>query len=310
MTRLIYPHFSIDSLVRLKKLSLNNKIFKKVPPQDYLNGTIVRRHIISKFLKYEREIDIYLPPAYYKDRDRRFPVLYMHDGNNLFYPSISFAGVPWRVDSTMDMLISNGLIEETIVVGIHNTPQRNYEYTWTQMKHPNGQVEGGGGKWYAKFITEELKPRFDKNFKTLTDRKNTGIMGSSLGGLISFYLGLNFPDVFSKIGVVSPSLWWDKGIAFTDVEKIRTDLDIWLDMGTREGYYENPETNMNILSTRFMKLRLIEHGYREGINLAYLEDKGAQHNEYSWGKRLHLPLLFFFGKNKNLLFERNGKPIF
>ncbi len=286
---------------KTKKLSLNNKVFWKTP--SYYKGYIVRQHYHSNNLNNDREIDIYLPPSYKYNQNKRYPVLYMHDGNNLFYPEISFGGMPWNVDSTMDKMINNKLIEEAIVVGIHNTMGRNYEYTWTEMKSRHGS-EGGGGLKYAKFLVEEIKPFMDKNFRTLSDRSNTAVMGSSLGGLISLYLGLSCPHVFGKIGIVSPSLWWAKGIAFKDVMSITPHLQIWMDMGTREGYSRNIENNMNIKMVRYMKAQLEHLGYSEGYNLAYLEDKGAKHNEYWWGKRLHLPLLFFFGKRKSLIFSR------
>ncbi|MFN8577281.1 MAG: alpha/beta hydrolase-fold protein [Candidatus Sericytochromatia bacterium] len=288
---------------KTKKLTLKNKVFSKIPRHHHLKGTIVRHHINSRHLNNSRDLDIYLPPTYFKNPCKRYPVLYMHDGNNLFYPQIAFAGVPWKVDITVDNMINNRLIEEIIVVGIHNTMGRNYEYTWTEMHSYHGK-EGGGGSRYAKFLTEEVKPFIDYKFRTLNDRNNTAVMGSSLGGLISFYLGLHNPDVFGKIGMISPSLWWDKGIAFKHVFHIIPHLQIWLDMGTKEGYTRKDKENINILMTRFMKEHLIRLGYREGYNLGYLEEKGGMHNEYWWGKRLHMPLIFFFGKRKSLIFSK------
>lgn len=298
----VYSDYDNYRGLRTKKLSLNNKVFWKAPVR--YKGKIVRqKNFYSRFLNNSRDIDIYLPPTYGRNPNKRYPVLYMHDGNNLFYPSIAFAGVPWKVDSTMDKMINNGLIEEVIVVGIFNTIGRNDEYTWTQMRSYHG-VEGGKGDLYAKFIVNELKPFIDRSFNTLSDRNNTAVMGSSLGGLISYYLGLYYPHVFGKIGMVSPSLWWDRGQAFKDIIAIQPNLQIWMDMGTKEGYSRNVEKNVNIMMVRYMKHQLQQLGYTEGINLGYLEDKGAKHNEYYWGKRLHLPLLFFFGKRKSLIFTR------
>jgi predicted alpha/beta superfamily hydrolase len=289
--------------MRVKKLSLNNKVFWKVPRRHYARGSITRHSIFSKHLRNERGIDIYLPPGYFLNTNRHYPVLYMHDGNNLFFPSLAFGGMPWHVDSTIDKLVNNNLMREIIVVGIYNTMGRSYEYTWTPMRHRHG-TEGGGGEKYARFIVEELKPYIDHHYRTLADRDNTAVMGSSLGGLISFYLGLFYPHVFSKIGIVSPSFWWGNGISFKHVDHITSHLSIWMDMGTKEGYYTNIERNMNIMSTRFMRKKLLERGYADGYNLAYLEDKGGKHNEYSWGKRFHLPLLYFFGR-RNLIFTND-----
>ena len=288
---------------KLKKLSLKNKVFSKTPEYNYLRGSIVRDHIYSRHLNNSRDIDIYLPPSYFKNPNKRYPVLYMHDGNNLFYPHLSFAGVPWNVDKTVDKLINNQLIEEIIVVGIHNTIGRNYEYTWTEMNHYHGK-EGGGGRKYANFLVEELKPLIDHKFRTLSDRNNTAVMGSSLGGLISFYLGLYNSNVFSKIGMISPSLWWDKGVAFNHVRQLPPHLNIWMDMGTQEGYKKSTKENINIMMTRYMKSSFQGLGYKEGYNLAYMEDKGGQHNEYWWGRRLHMSLIFLFGKRKSLIFNK------
>lgn len=295
--------YSIQEDFRTKKLSLKNKVFSKIPEYHHIKGTIVRHNIYSKHLDNSRDVDIYLPPSYFKHPNKRYPVLYMHDGNNLFYPHIAFGGMPWNVDSTIDKMINNGLIQEIIVVGIHNTIGRNYEYTWTEMQSYHGR-EGGGGSKYANFLVDELKPFIDYRFRTLSDRNNTAVMGSSLGGLISFYLGLFHHDTFGKIGMVSPSLWWDRGAAFKHVYHIPPHLQIWMDMGTKEGYSRRNKENINIMMTRYMKDTLQNLGYKEGYNLAYMEDKGGMHNEYWWGKRLHMPLIYFFGKRKSLIFSK------
>lgn len=259
-------------------------------------GTIIRHKIKSEFLNNERNIDIYLPPSYKKNKTKNYPVLYMHDGNNLFYPEIAFGGVPWQADITADKLISKSLIQEIIIVGVHNTIGRNFEYTWTEMNFPGGKKEGGGGEKYARFLIEELKPFIDKNYRTSKSRNDTGVMGSSLGGLISFYLGIKHPDVFGKIGVISPSFWWGYGEALRDVKNIQPYLKIWMDMGIREGGNFSRRKNTHINNLQKMKAELINKGYIEGYNLGYYEDKNGFHNEYSWSKRLHMPFLFFFGK--------------
>ncbi|MFN8671189.1 MAG: alpha/beta hydrolase-fold protein [Candidatus Sericytochromatia bacterium] len=280
---------------KTKKLSLKNKVFQL--KRNYLRGSIIRHHLGSSNLNNSRDIDIYLPPSYNKDRNKHYPVLYMHDGNNLFYPEIAFAGKPWKINKTVDMLINTGLIQEIIVVGIHNTIGRNYEYTWDQMKYRNGFVEGGGGYKYSKFIINEVKDYIDRELRTLPDRNNTAIAGSSLGGLISYYLALYYPNIFGKTAIISPSLWWSHGKPLLDSRAISNNLKIWLDMGTQEGH-------SNIEMTRFMRNELYKKGYREGYNLGYLEDRGGKHNEVSWGNRFHLPLIFFFGTRHSLIFSK------
>ena len=296
-------NYYYESELKTKKLTLTNKIFHKVDRRHYKRGSIIRHNVHSNFLNNNRDIDIYLPPTYHLNKNKRYPVLYMHDGNNLFYPSLSFGGVAWEVDKTVDKLVNNGVIEEIIVVGIHNTMSRDYEYTWTPMKEGR-HLSGGGGEKYARFIIQELKPLIDSHFRTLPDRNNTAVMGSSLGGLISFYLGLYAGSIFGKIGVVSPSFWWGQGIAYKHVLEIKNNLQIWLDMGAKETYSRTRKNDYNIHLVQTMKKYLIAKGYKEGYNMAYLEDKAGKHNEHSWARRVHLPLIFFFGKNKNILFTK------
>lgn len=263
-------------------------------------GSIERQHLPSEFLKNSRDIDVYLPPSYNKNPDKSYPVIYMNDGNNLFYPEQSFAGVHWAVDSTIENLSHRGLIDEVIVVGIHNTMQRSYEYTWQEMKFRT-KAHGGGGTLYARFILEELKPHIDSKYRTLKDRDNTAIIGSSLGGLISLYLGINHPEAFSKLGVISPSLWWNNGSAIKDSDKLRSDMKIWLDMGVNEGKCNcgkcaPQKEDYHLSNLRALKDSLHQKGFKEGVNLGYYEDEHGSHNESSWARRLHLPLRFFFGK--------------
>lgn len=271
-------------------------LIKELSCSDF-KGSIERHIISSEFLKNTREIDIYLPPSYNTNPDKKYPVIYMNDGNNLFYPEISFAGIHWEVDTTIEKLAKQGLIDEVIVVGIHNTMQRNYEYTWQEMKFRT-QSHGGGGTLYARFIIEELKEFVDEKYRTLKDRNNTAIIGSSLGGLISLYLGINHPETFSKLGVVSPSLWWNYGAAIKDVNNLRNDIKVWLDMGVNEGKmsYSDSKENYHLNNLRALKFTLSKKGFREGTDFGYFEDIEGNHNEQSWARRLHLPLLFFFGK--------------
>ncbi|MFN8672232.1 MAG: alpha/beta hydrolase-fold protein [Candidatus Sericytochromatia bacterium] len=269
------------------------------PVKPEFKGKIERHMIKSVELDNERELDIYLPPSYSRNKDQRYPVLYMHDGNNLFYPEISFGGMPWKVDTTIENLVYKKLMEEIIVVGIHNTSKRSYEYTWTEMNWRGSVKEGGGGQKYANFIINDVKKLIDEKYRTKSDASNTAVMGSSLGGLISLYLGIKHHNTFSKIGIISPSLWWGYGQPLKDVEEITTDMKIWVDMGTKEGSYKSTNPlfkNYHLENTRTLRDRLKKKGYVEGVNLGYYEDDEGFHNEWSWGNRFAMPLLFFFGK--------------
>ena len=285
----------------IRKFALDSQRLK-LAPERLIRGRHERLESRSSHLGNQRLLDVYLPPGYDLDVYRRFPVLYMHDGNNLFFSELAFGGMPWKVDATLDRLIALGLVQPMIVVGIHNTMGRNSEYTWSQMLTRRGR-EGGEGPRYAAYLIEEVKPLIDKRYRTLADPGHTGVMGSSLGGLISFYLGLHFPQVFSRIGMVSPSLWWNQREAIQHARNYSAGHQLWLDMGTREGHVQRVAHNPNLHNTRALKSVLESRGYIDGVNLAYLEDRGGLHNEWWWGQRLHLPLIFFWGtpKGKKLL---------
>jgi alpha-glucosidase len=155
----------------------------------------------------KRRIWIYLPPDY-NNTDKKYPVLYMQDGQNLFDQATAFAG-EWGVDKSLNTIFHKGESTGLIVIGIDNgSDTRTYEYS----PYKNAKFGGGGGKLYLKFLAETLKPYIDHQYRTLSDRENTGIMGSSLGGLISFYAGIYYEKIFGRIGVLSPSFWFSPKI--------------------------------------------------------------------------------------------------
>ena len=139
---------------------------------------------------------VYLPPRYKAERERRFPVLYMHDGQNLFDPETSFIrGKYWRMGETADALIEAGAIEPLIIVGIYNSGERRIdEYTPLQDR----RLGGGHADAYGRMLVEELKPFIDAQYRTLPGPETCGMGGSSLGGLVTLYLGLRYPGVFSR----------------------------------------------------------------------------------------------------------------
>lgn len=291
---------------RIKKLSLKNKLFNQLDEHEFNRGSIERQFIRSKILKHSRTVDVYLPPSYHLNRYKTYPVLYMQDGNNLYYPEIAFGGMPWNMHHMLDRLIAHDLVEEVIVIGIYNSMGRSHEYTWHPMRFSHG-IEGGGGQIYANFIVEELKPYLERRYRISKDPAFTAVGGSSLGGIISLYLGLYYPEVFGNIGAISPSLWWAHGRVFEDYQSISTQQKIWVCMGTREGSSKQKvKENPNIYRTRRLKGILEDRGFVEGQNLAYLEDRGAGHNEWSWGQRLHLPLMYFFGKKSALIWTNKS----
>ncbi|MGH9743201.1 MAG: alpha/beta hydrolase [Candidatus Acidiferrum sp.] len=189
----------------------------------------------SSFLRNARDLVVYLPPNYDDNWDRRFPVLYLHDGQNLFDGSTSFIpGMDWHVGQTADQSILDGSVEPLIIVGIYNTGKsRIREYTPTRVP----KLGGGRADRYAKFLIEELKPFVEREYRALPGPEKTGIGGSSLGGLVSLYLGLRFPNIFGKTAALSPSVWWNQHVMhrFAQAADVHPRPRIWLDIGTREG---------------------------------------------------------------------------
>lgn len=171
------------------------------------NVKILKEDFEMPQLNRTRRIWIYLPPDY-ENTQKKYPVLYAHDGQNLFDAATSYAG-EWGLDESLDQILADTKNAAIIVVGIDNGQQhRMDEYApWT---HP--EYGGGEGAAYIDFIVHTLKPYIDQNFRTKADRKYTGIIGSSMGGLISFYAALKYPEVFDKVGVLSPSFWFSEEI--------------------------------------------------------------------------------------------------
>ena len=180
----------------------------------------------SSFLPDDRDIMVYVPPQYEDQPDRHFPVLYLHDGQNLFDPSTSFVpGRTWRVAETADEAIEAGEVEPLIIVGIANTgDQRLAEYTPV----PDWKMGGGEADKYGRLITEDLMLFINANYRGLRGRENTGMGGSSLGGLVTLYLGLKYQDLFSRLAVLSPSVWWNHKSIIGYVNDVRLDHKIWL----------------------------------------------------------------------------------
>ncbi len=167
------------------------------------NVSILNDNFYIPQLNRYRRIWLYLPPDY-ATSDKKYPVLYMHDGQNLFDKNTSFTGEEWGIDKTLDSFAEYKDVVP-IVVGIDNggAERINELSPWENKK--NG---GGDGDKYAQFVVETLKPYIDKKYRTLVDRENTMLMGSSLGGLISLYMGVKYQNVFGKIGVFSPAFWY------------------------------------------------------------------------------------------------------
>ncbi len=258
--------------------------------QHTLTGTF-RCHKLfsSRPAEGSHELIVYLPPGYNETPTARYPVLYMHDGQNLFDAATAFLNQEWGLDELAESLMQEGSIEPLIIVGIHNAGEKRID-EYTPVRDRKGQ--GGRARLHARFVVQELKPFIDAEYRTLPDPANTGLGGSSLGGLATLYLGLRYPEVFGKLIVMSPSIWWAHRAIFREVRQFKGRLHpkIWLDTGTCEG--EAPETC--IRNVRDLRDALIERGWKLGRDLRHVEDEGAGHNEKAWGFRMKDALAFLF----------------
>jgi predicted alpha/beta superfamily hydrolase len=247
---------------------------------------IIRTHsaVRSAFLAQPRDLIVYLPPGYFDSPERHYPVLYMHDGQNLMDPATSFSG-EWGVDETAEQLIQAGQVEPLIIVGVYNTSDRIAEYTQVpDPRHPGGKADE-----YGRFLVEELKPLIDAKYRTRTGPEDTGLAGSSLGGLVSLYLGMKYPGTFGRLGVISPSVWWSDRDIVKRVQALGTKppLKLWVDMGTREDKDAIPDA-------RLLRDALIAKGWVLGTDLRYVEFEGDGHNEHAWSARMDDVLKYLF----------------
>jgi predicted alpha/beta superfamily hydrolase len=268
-------------------------------PNTQGNGTTQRHPRFQSKYVDPRHIDIWMPPGYYED-EARYPVLYMHDGQNLFDPILAAYNVDWGVDEAISRLIATRGFYGAIVVGVWNTDFRWQEYMPAKpLKTPALKkvradfLEIAGGPSladnYLKFLVEELKPFIDSRYRTLPGRDNTFVMGSSMGGLISLYAISEYPEVFGGAGCVSTH-WPFGGNPFVDAMAANlpdpATHKLYFDFGT-----ETLDENYEPFQCR-MDEHLQKAGYAEGRNWLTRKFEGAEHSEASWRERVDIPLAF------------------
>lgn len=258
-------------------------------------GTIERLGRIGSAHVAARQVQVWLPPGYGDDAARRHPVLYLHDGQNVF--DGESAGAEWMVDETAQRLALAGAIDAPIIVAVHSVDTRMHDYTPTSMTLPpertgtgRALTVGGGAAAYGRFLAEELKPLIDARYRTRVERASTAVGGSSLGGLVSLWLALHRADVFGAALVVSPSVWWDERFALRDVRGFATlptpRPRLWLDMGAHEGEGALP-------AARDLQQALMARGW-DATTLSYTEDAEGRHDEASWAARVEAMLRFLY----------------
>lgn len=253
-----------------------------------------------------RDVDVWLPPSYGRDPARRYPVLYMHDGQNLFDPALGYTGVDWDIDGAMTRLIERGEVPEAIVVGIWNTPLRFVEYM-PKAPAPAGPVVAGveappmgraedlRSDDYLRFLVEELKPFIDRRYRTRPGRDDTAVMGSSMGGLISLYAVATHPEVFGRAGAVSTHWPACDGCV---VDWLAAHLP---DPRTHRLYFDHGTVALDARYAPYqqrMDAAMRKAGWREGDAWMTRSFSGAEHNETAWRVRVEIPLRFLLAPER------------
>jgi predicted alpha/beta superfamily hydrolase len=238
-----------------------------------------------------REIDVYVPPGY--DAQSPLPVLYMHDGQNLFDPSGPYGS--WKMNITADQKIADGSMRRILIVGVDNTSDRFYEYTQTEDEIANGAMPvGGGADLYTAFLVTGVKPFIDARYRTLSDRASTAVLGSSLGGLVSLYAAYRYPMVYGHAASMSGSLDWGTrrlmNPTILDLYMMNPPLGvgIYLDSGGGPGTNGcvSGDDSDNYCANVQMHDELRSLGFMDGVDLFYTWAPNALHNEAAWAARV------------------------
>jgi predicted alpha/beta superfamily hydrolase len=222
----------------------------------------------SKFLGRKHLVRVYLPPGYHENTLRRYPTLYMQDGKNLFFPEEAFLGREWHVDEALHLLDAMNAVDRVVVVGIHSG-DRMGEYTKP------------GYEAYARSVVEEVKPEVDGKIRILGSPRETGVIGSSLGGVVSFYMAWEYPEVFGYAACMSSTFSHKDDLIDRVLSEPKHASKFYLDSGWPGDNYE---------VTLAMAMALSHRGYRVREDFLHLAFPLDEHDEGAWGRRLHIPL--------------------
>jgi enterochelin esterase-like enzyme len=255
--------------------AVNDTIQGKV---DYLG---IRRYPGLK----DREVIVWLPTVYLNNPTKRFPVLYAHDGQNMVDHRTAFMNTDWRADETIEYMAEHNHIDPPIMVCIYNTEDRLVEYDDTEL-----------GRRYLDFIVKDLKPFIDKHYRTEKSAEHTAVIGSSMGGLISFLAAWYHPNVFGKAACLSPMFWGKTTVHVEAWQMVENNpehmlnANIYMDNGT-------VDLERKLMPGCKQMLRVLKaRGYKKNKNLVWFRDEGAWHNEHAWAERFWRPLKYFYGK--------------
>ena len=263
-------------------------------------GWVARHAAFGSRYVAARHVDVWCPPGYGEAPNRRYAVIYMHDGQNLFEPAWAAYGIDWGVDEALARLVRDAGLPGAIVVGIWNSPDRRRDYMpENPLRMPEAAAvrsafaaETGGDSMaddYLRFLTQELKPFIDATYQTLPDRRHTFVMGSSMGGLISLYALVEYPDLFGGAGCLSTH-WPIGGDVLVD----------WFGAalpppGNHRLYFDYGTATLDAGYEPFqrrMDAHLLAAGYQPGSDWLTMKFEGAEHNEPAWRARVDIPLAF------------------
>jgi len=253
------------------------------------NVSVLSEDFYIPQLNRKRKIWLYLPPDY-QTSQKKYPVIYMHDGQNLFDESTSFSG-EWQVDETLNQIFKEKGIA-VIVIGIDNGGEKRLdEYSpWKNSKYG-----GGEGNAYVDFLVKTLKPYIDKNYRTLSDQQNTAIIGSSMGGLISFYATLKYPTIFGKSGIYSPSFWFsDQSFSYAKNHGNLKNTKMYFLAGDKEGDdVAFGEISQTVIDMNKMASLLKNKGFPPQHIFTKVVPNG-KHNEKMWRENFKETILWLF----------------
>jgi enterochelin esterase-like enzyme len=222
----------------------------------------------SALLGRKHLVRVYLPPGYHENPLRRYPVYYMQDGKNLFFPEEAFNGQEWEVDEALHLLDGMHAVDRVVVVGIHSG-DRMSEYTKP------------GYEAYARSVVEEVKPEIDRTIRVLDSPRETAVIGSSLGGVVSFYMAWTYPQVFGYAACLSSTFSHRDDLVDRVLSEPKNPAKFYLDSGWPGDNYE---------VTLAMAMALAQRGYRLREDFLHLVFPLEEHDEQAWGRRLHIPL--------------------
>jgi predicted alpha/beta superfamily hydrolase len=271
------PNYTMAATRSHKAPHTINRWRAPVAAESRVTGELIHYAGIAGEGILPREVVVWLPPGYHESEER-YPVLYMHDGQNVFDPAASYTGIDWGVDETADRLIRDGSLRPVIVVGIYNSPQREDDYG-----------TGDTGAAYRRFVVEVVKPLVDGAYRTRPDREHTATMGSSMGGLVSFLLAWHYPDIFRQAACLSPAFFPESVAPVRAAAALPAGWRLYMDNGT-----VGLEEKLQVFCDD-MKAALAAHGFTDSPDFAWFLDEGAEHNEAAWAARVERPLRFMFG---------------